>query len=525
VTTPQLSVVIPVYDNWWLTARCLRELDRLRERSSVSFETIVVDNASSDETPHAIASFPRVRYLRHEENRNFAGACNAGAGLAEAPLTLLLNNDAYPLGDALTPLARAFERPEVAVAGGALFFEDGVTQAAGLVVLPNAHWHYSCRNLPPTLDPVNESRDALGVSGAAMAVRTQWFIENGGFDESFVNGFEDVDLCLRAREQGRAVAYVAGARFAHYEAASAGRFAQEAQNERRFYERWSAPMRELPRTARGEVGAIAVRAPGSDPLLHAALADLENALRAFGHPVVRGGITPWRRLDRRFRRAAMLAWFGDEGPAPGITIARGGGAPPVIRTHGAAALAVPWLPCAAPERVERLGLHCSEEASCQSVGIAGDEDGISAELARRGYTPVRITAQLLLDGEPAELACVVHRGLTDDSAFGNVLLAQAGLPAIVLARDALRALFASDVALVRQSDEIVAAVEQMAGDRSLRIRYGKLVAADARRRFSPRRSAIRVVDLLCAARFGLERPAVTAAAGRSDRQHVARLKG
>ena len=132
---PELSVVIPVYDNWWLTARCLRELDRLRDRSPVSFETIVVDNASSDETPQSIASFPWVRYLRHETNRNFAGACNAGARLAEAPLTLLLNNDAYPLGDAFAPLVRVFDRSEIAIAGGALFFEDGVTQAAGLVVL------------------------------------------------------------------------------------------------------------------------------------------------------------------------------------------------------------------------------------------------------------------------------------------------------------------------------------------------------------------------------------------------------
>ncbi|HEY6449350.1 MAG TPA: glycosyltransferase, partial [Candidatus Cybelea sp.] len=85
----ELSVVIPVYNNWWLTARCLRELDRLREGHSLSFETIVVDNASSDETPAAIAGFPWVRYLRHDVNRNFAGACNAGARIAESPLTLL----------------------------------------------------------------------------------------------------------------------------------------------------------------------------------------------------------------------------------------------------------------------------------------------------------------------------------------------------------------------------------------------------------------------------------------------------
>ena len=132
----QLSIVIPVYNNWWMTARALRALDRLRDASTTSFETIVVDNASADETQSSMREFPSVRYERMETNTNFAGACNAGARLATAPLVLFLNNDAYPLGDALTPLARAFDRDEVAIAGGALFFEDGATQGAGFVVLP-----------------------------------------------------------------------------------------------------------------------------------------------------------------------------------------------------------------------------------------------------------------------------------------------------------------------------------------------------------------------------------------------------
>jgi GT2 family glycosyltransferase len=501
---PKLSVVIPVYDNWWLTARCLRELDRLRG-ASLAFETIVVDNASSDETPAAIAAFPWVRYLRHESNRNFAGACNSGARLAEAPLTFFLNNDAYPLGDALTPLARVFDRPEVAIAGGALFFEDGVTQAAGLVMLRNAHWHYFLRNLPSTLDSVDRSRDALGVSGAAMVVRTEWFLENGGFDESFINGFEDVDLCMRAREQERAIAYVAEARFAHYEAASAGRFDREAHNERLFYHRWSENLVRLPRTLRGEVGAIALRSSCEDgSLLAAARDDLERALRAFGHPVVRGEIALWKRFDRRFRRTATLGWFSDDVPAPAIAIL-GRESATTIQTRGAVTLEVPWLPCASEERLARLGLRPSADPSCTAIGVAGSDDLCADQLAGAGYQPLRVGAPMLLDQERHELACVIHLGLTDESGFGNVLLAQAGIPAIVPAKTKPRALFADDVALVCERDAIVDAVARLVADPTLRARYGKLVSADARRRFSPRRSAIRVVDLLCASRFGLER--------------------
>jgi len=503
----RLSIVIPVYDNWWLTARCLSELAALQRAGSVLFETIVVDNASTDETPQAIAAFPWVRYLRHETNRNFAGACNAGARMAEAPLVLFLNNDAYPLGDALTPLVAAFERREIAIAGGALFFEDGVTQAAGLVLLRNAHWHYSYRNLPSSLDGVTASRDALAVSGAAMAVRTDWFLEGGGFDESFVNGFEDVDLCLRARERGAAIAYVAEARFAHYEGASAGRFDRERENEERFYRRWASGLASLPRTQRGAAGAIVMGENAHDePLIAAARADLAAALRAFGHPVVPSPLRRRRWFDRRFRQAASIEWFSASRSQLGITIERRTKAFPSIRTLGAIDVEVPWLPCASADSVAACGVSCSDDPSCTTIGLAGDaQDLHDGDL---GYPVVRITPEMLLgDGRPVRVACVVHCGLTDDAAFGNVLLGQAGLPAVVLSNEGLGAVFAADVAIFAQRSQLLGAVERFVSDSGSRGSYGHLVAADSRRRFSPRRSAIRVVDLLCAARFGLERPA------------------
>jgi GT2 family glycosyltransferase len=503
----QLSVVIPVYDNWWLTARCLSRLDQLQRSGSVLFETIVIDNASTDETPEAIAAFPWVRYHRHETNRNFAGACNAGARMAQAPLVLFLNNDAYPLGDALTPLVAAFDRSEVAVAGGALFFEDGVTQAAGFVLLRNAHWHYSCRNLPSSLGGVTTSRDALGVSGAAMAVRTDWFLEGGGFDESFVNGFEDVDLCLRARERGAAIAYVAEARFAHYEGASAGRFDRERENEERFYRRWGSRLAPLPRTLRGEVGAIAMRENAhEEPLLAAARAELAAALRAFGHPVVRAPLRRRRWFDRRFRQAASIEWFSREVSQPGITIERGAKALPSIRTLGAIDIEIPWLPCASADSVAACGISRSDDPSCTTIGLAGAPEDLRA--VDLGYPVVRITPEMLLGGgERVPVTCVVHCALTDDAAFGNVLLGQAGIPAVVLPHDGLRAIFAADVAIFAQQSELPEATARFVNDAAARDSYGDLVAADSRRRFSPRRSAIRVVDLLCAARFGLERPA------------------
>ncbi len=536
---PQLSVVIPVYGNWWLTARTLRALDRLR-RDSLSFETIVVDNASPDETPREMKRFGWVRYIRLERNTNFAGGCNTGARTAQAPLVLFLNNDAFPLGDALAPLVQAFDREEVAIAGGALFFEDGVTQGAGFVVLPNAHWHYSCRNLPPTLDAVNTSRDAIGVSGAAMVVRTEWFVSSGGFDETYVNGFEDVDLCMRAREQQRIIRYVADARFAHYEAATAGRFNREADNERLFYTRWSSRFATIERTARGQVRAISIHvAPKSTPLCAAGLEHLEIALRAFGHPIMRGGLRPRQRLDPQFRGAAALGWFSDPAQPRAVLIDGSVGAPAIMNVRGAAELQVPWLPCAAPERTRRLPVQRSTDPACATVAVAGmnavspyrraelftalqhlmnhnpalnlvvlgrDRDAI--ELARRWDPRATIVDFVLGAPRPRiDVACVIAAGLTDECSFGNVVLAQGGLPLVAIASDELRSVFKPDVMLMAETGKVADCIARFLSDPDQRMHYGTLAAADALRRFSPRRSAIRVIDLLCAARFGLERPA------------------
>lgn len=243
-----------------------------------------------------------------------------------------------------------------------------------------------------------------------------------------------------------------------------------------------------------------------EPLLAAARAELAAALRAFGHPVVRAPLRRRRWFDRRFRQAASIEWFSREVSQPGITIERGAKALPSIRTLGAIDIEIPWLPCASADSVAACGISRSDDPSCTTIGLAGAPEDLRA--VDLGHPVVRITPEMLLGGgERVPVTCVVHCALTDDAAFGNVLLGQAGIPAVVLPHDGLRAIFAADVAIFAQQSELPEATARFVNDAAARDSYGDLVAADSRRRFSPRRSAIRVVDLLCAARFGLERPA------------------
>ena len=393
-------------------------------------------------------------------------------------------------------------------------------------MLRNAHWHYFCRNLPATLDAVDRSRDALGVSGAAMAVRTDWFVENGGFDESFVNGFEDVDLCMRAREQERAIAYVAQARFAHYEAASAGRFDREAQNERLFYRRWSASLAPLAAhaTRRGR------RDRAAQLLRNAARCSRRRATisrRHCAHSGIRSCTATsllGNALDRRFRRAGNPRHgFRTDVPAPGIAILRNSEARRRFGRAGRWRSRCPWLPCAsrATRRASWAALLRAIPRA-PPIGVAGGDDLCAAELARCRLSNA---AHHRADAaRPRKPRARVRRALRPHRR--ERFRQRAARTSRAFRRSCWRisscaTLFANDVALVCERDEIADAVARLVADPDLRARYGKLVAADTRRRFSPRRSAIRVVDLLCAValRFGAAlSAAVTAAARRLNRQ-------
>jgi len=79
---PQVSIIIPVYNKWVYTAACLRSL--LENKGKHSFEVIVVDDQSSDETAERLANIDGLVHLRNEKNLGFVGSCNRGAGQARA---------------------------------------------------------------------------------------------------------------------------------------------------------------------------------------------------------------------------------------------------------------------------------------------------------------------------------------------------------------------------------------------------------------------------------------------------------
>jgi GT2 family glycosyltransferase len=222
VAEPTITVVIPAFNKWDVTRRCLESL--VRCDPEVELHVVVVDDASSDETAASVAVLPGIDLVRNGVNAGFVDSCNRGALLARAPYLLFLNNDTEVTANSLRALVQRMESDaRIGIAGSKLVYPDGRLQEAGGIIWSDASgWNYG-RTDSPLRPEYNFTRDVDYVSGAALMVRSDLFRSLGGFDRRFAPGYyEDADLCFAVRALGHRVVYEPRSVVTHYEGLSSG---------------------------------------------------------------------------------------------------------------------------------------------------------------------------------------------------------------------------------------------------------------------------------------------------------------
>ncbi|GIV76554.1 MAG: hypothetical protein KatS3mg050_0948 [Litorilinea sp.] len=92
MSRPTFTVIIPTHNRAHLLPRAIRSV---LAQTFTDFELIVVDDASTDETPQVVASVQdgRIIYLRHEENRGAAATRNTGICHARGKYVAFLDDD------------------------------------------------------------------------------------------------------------------------------------------------------------------------------------------------------------------------------------------------------------------------------------------------------------------------------------------------------------------------------------------------------------------------------------------------
>jgi GT2 family glycosyltransferase len=241
-THPQCAVVIPTFNGAHLVSTCLEALlSYPPERCEM--RVIVVDDASSDDTVARFGSCDeRVTVVAREHNGGFAHACNDGAAAAgDVEHLVFLNNDTIPIPGWLDELVDEMAERDVAAVGSKLLYPDGTVQHAGIAIGQDRWPHNLYVGLPDRHHAVNRPKRVAAATAACLLIRRTVFEEMEGFDTAYLNGYEDVDLCLRIGERGQQVRYCPTSVLYHLE--SVTRWADysvrhTSDNDRLYAERW-----------------------------------------------------------------------------------------------------------------------------------------------------------------------------------------------------------------------------------------------------------------------------------------------
>jgi GT2 family glycosyltransferase len=219
--TPEISVILVLYNRAELTLACLRSLT---ENYALQLEIIVVDNNSQDETPLLLDRLHGANIIRNTENRNFVLAVNQAAKVARGEYVLLLNNDAQVLpGTLQSALKTIRSEPDIGAVGGRILLLDGTLQEAGSIIWRDGSCLGYGRGDSPVAPMYMFRRDVDYCSGAFLLTRRTAWEELRGFDESFKPAYyEETDYCTRLWEKGLRVVYDPNSLVMHYEFASSG---------------------------------------------------------------------------------------------------------------------------------------------------------------------------------------------------------------------------------------------------------------------------------------------------------------
>lgn len=232
-TRKRVSVIVPTHNGAHLLAECL---EALWEQTYRDFETIVVDDASTDGTQEVLLGYPEVRavHIEGDQGHGFAAAANVGLATARGDLLVLLNNDAVPDPGWLSELIGALDRnPWASMAASRLMLYDrpdtfhSTGDYYGLDGVPNSRgvWQRD-------LGQYDREEEVFGVCAAAAAYRREALKDivrcrgtappGRVFDPQLWMYMEDVDLNLRARLRGHRTIYVPTARARHRLSATGG---------------------------------------------------------------------------------------------------------------------------------------------------------------------------------------------------------------------------------------------------------------------------------------------------------------
>jgi GT2 family glycosyltransferase len=176
-----------------------------------------------------ITADPRVRLLVYDELPfNYSRTNNRAVAQADAPIICFLNDDVEVITpDWLEKLVARVMQPQVGAVGAMLYYPTDTIQHAGVILGIGGVAGHPFLNLPRGskgyYGRAALEQDLSCVTAACMVMRREAFYDVGGFDEGLAIAFNDVELCVRLRQNGWRIIWTPAVEMYHHESTSVGK--------------------------------------------------------------------------------------------------------------------------------------------------------------------------------------------------------------------------------------------------------------------------------------------------------------
>ena len=232
----KVSIIIPTKDNYILLKEAIRSIEDKTDYKN--YEVLIVANNTEDNNAKrllkSLSEDKGYRVLEFNKPFNYSAINNFAVSHAEGEYLLFLNDDVEVINpDWLSSMVETAQDPRVGIVGAKLIYPDGRIQHAGVVLgLMTGIAEHTHKFVYAYLDKKKSTleagyedslvciREYSAVTGACMLIKRKVFEEVGGFSEDLKVGFNDIDLCLKAREKGYKILFNPYAVAFHHENAS-----------------------------------------------------------------------------------------------------------------------------------------------------------------------------------------------------------------------------------------------------------------------------------------------------------------
>ena len=227
-----VSVIIVNYNTCDMTAACIESI--YKNTVGVSFEVILVDNASVDNSRKKFSEDSRIIYIYETINHGFGIANNIGVQRATGKYLFFLNSDTLLLNNAIYEFWRFCESLNEDVVAGSYLLDQKLvrTHSYSIFLTPKTELRnmlcpfrkYSCEDLNSS--PAVKEVDYI--TGADLFIKKSIFLDHCGFFKGFFMYFEETDIQCRISKSGIKRLVILGPKIMHLEGGSFNR------NNRRF---------------------------------------------------------------------------------------------------------------------------------------------------------------------------------------------------------------------------------------------------------------------------------------------------